>query len=138
MLAPTHRHIATHRGSAPTPLVVIAQPSPLRQRVEVGEQVIVMRTRPAVEHHNVRPDANGAGENLDIPDGDRLFRSDGDPLASDQSRVASAPATRRTASSSAGEKPLGRSLSMSISPRISAWRRMRTTNSERVSMLHAR
>lgn len=70
---PAHRNIVRDRRSTPTPLVVIAQPPPLCERVVLREQVVVMRTGPAMEHDDVGPDADRARENLDIPDGDRLF-----------------------------------------------------------------
>ena len=61
----------TSRGDRRAPaaaLVVVDQLPAVGQRVEAGQQVVVMRARAAVQHHGGRPLADAAGEELDAAD----------------------------------------------------------------------
>ena len=65
MLAPPDRHVPRDRRPAAAALVVVDQLAAVGQRVEAGQEIVVMRAGPAVQHHDGRPAPDPAHEELD-------------------------------------------------------------------------
>src|SRR5690606_157926 len=111
LLACPDGNVAPHRRAAATALVVVDQCPAIGQAIESGEEIVVMRTRPAVQHHHF-----GAAADPAIEDGDSAHLAFQRGHFAGHSRSPSAPATSRTACTSASPNGSTWSESTSICP----------------------
>jgi hypothetical protein len=140
VLPPAHRDIPGHGRPPAAALIVIDEGAAAGERVEAGQQIVVVRAGPAVQddYRRTAPDLSlEEGDAPDLADSGALRPGALGSGALVQSSTASASATFRTSASSSAVNGSGTSLSISIWPSTVTPRRMRTTSSERVQRLHA-
>src|SRR2546426_290122 len=120
VLPPSDRRVPWDARLPAAALVVIQERSSRGQEIVLWKEIVVTRTRPAVQHDNKRAAS-------DLPCEEPHY-----------SRTARASATSFTSACSRSPNPFGRSESISIWPRIWSPRRISTTRSDLVNTLQAR
>src|SRR5690606_33999028 len=128
----TDRHIASDGRATAAALVIIHQRAIGGDRIESGQQVVVMCPGSAVQHHHFGTGTDPPFEDLDPSD-----LTDGGPFPAAHSSSANAAATLRLASTSSSVNGSTWSESTSIWPMIVSPLRISTTSSERVNRLQA-